>query len=272
MKRVVAAGLALAASLALPGISAEKEQAGLADRASWSRDTLRERVEPGEVASVRVRHALGDLRVEAVDDAVISIVAIAQRHRDDPRAPRVTSHIEGDQIELIIDFDPLDVEVKESFSPRRIDVGIALPKKLLLELSTGAGLLSVRKAEQKVRLRSEKGDLVYEGLGDVEASSSEGSIRARFYDTAKTESAELMTESGGIHVQLLEGAHGILELQTRGRIASDFSIEIEREPGALTKKGVIRLADEGARILVRSQRGDLFVEGLLAKEGTLPAD
>ena len=272
MRRKLTGGLALFLLMQPLVGDAAQESGSAASTTDWSIETIRKRVDIGNATTLRIHHELGDIRIKAEDGTAVSTTAIAQRHIDDPRAPQIRSSIDGGILDLTLDFAHLEIEEHEAWAQRRIDIGLSVPKHLIMVVRTSDGLLEVRKAENAVSLKSSSGDITYEGFGDLEARTEKGSLRARFYDTTSMRLASLATTSGRIHVQLLVGAKGTLSMSTRGHITSDYSTLISRREGARLKQGEVKLGGKGPQIVIETIRGDIFIESLLAPEGTFPDD
>ncbi|MGE0641816.1 MAG: hypothetical protein AB7G12_07015 [Thermoanaerobaculia bacterium] len=246
--------------------------AGQADRAkeessSWILHSLSDSFAVPVGGTLRVEHLLGDVRVEAEETDRVHVTAIAQHHRDDPRAPaiRVTEK-DSDRI-LTVEFAATEGGSDPSWARRRIDVGLLVPRGLDLEIRTDRGRIEVKKSESRSRLTSDRGDIVYEGSGSVTAHSERGSLRALLSRTGEGRKAELSSLTGDLWCTLLEGAHAEVTLETRGTVTTDYSVEIARQAGSPLKKGRIRLGEEGTRIRLQSHSGGIRVQSVIVPEG-----
>ena len=85
-------------------------------------------------------------------------------------------------------------------------------------------------------------------------------------------SAALSTLTGDIWCILLEGAGADVTLETRGPVTTDYSVEIDRQPGSPLKRGRIRVGDGGSAISLKSHSGGVRLQGLIVPEGEPAGD
>ena len=232
----------------------------------WLLNALSDSFEVQGGATLRFEHTWGDVRVEATETDRVQVTALAQYHRDDPRAPAVrVSQADGTH-QLVIDFAHLEIAENEAWEKRRIDVGLLVPLGLEIEVRTDRGLIEVKKMEAVSRLVSDKGDIVYKGSGSLSARTERGSLTAQLLRTGDGRTVDLSTLTGDIRCILLEGARAEITLETRGIVATDHSVEIDREAGSPLKIGRIRIGEGGTAISLTSHSGGVRLQSLIVPE------
>lgn len=249
---------------ALPAVIAGAEEA--AAGSPWLISSMSESVQVPDGATLELVHQWGDVRIEASDTDRIHVTAMAQYHRDDPRAPSIRFSGEGTRRELRIAFADLEIADDPSWRKRRIDVGLLVPYGLDLDLRTDSGRIEVKKSSATSRLASDRGDIVYDGAGSITARTERGSLRALLRRTGGGRSADLSSLTGDLWLILLEGARADITLETRGTVTTDDSVTIERPSGSPLKKGRIRVGEGGTAIRMTSHSGGIRLQRLIVPE------
>jgi len=241
------------------------------DDSSWLIASLSDSFPAAAGATLRLRHLGGDVRIEAADTDRVQVTAVAQSHRDDPRKPSIRFvPSEGDLGEgghrLIIEFAQLEVAAAGAWSKRRIDVGLLVPAGIRIEIETDRGLIEAKKLTSAARLVSDRGEIVYDGSGDLTARTERGSMRVLLRKTGQGRFADLSTLTGDIWCILLEGAGADVTLETRGPVTTDYTVEIDRAPGSPLKKVRIRVGAGGSKLTLQSHSGGIRLQSLIVPE------
>lgn len=261
------------ASGALPAGEAETPPTEVAtvaqepESAEWLLVSLKDSFELTE-GTLRVRHPWGEVRVEASDTDRVHVTAVAQHHREDPRNPGVRFAAADDGGDLFVAFAEMDLPEEEAWAPRRIDLGLFVPKGLAVEIETDGDKVEVEKFERPARVVTHGGDLVYEGEGDLVAETERGSQRVLLQRTGDGRTVRLSSLTGDLWVILLEGARASGTVETRGPITTDYSMEIERDPGAALKVGHFAVGEGGTELELESYSGGIRLQALIVPEGT----
>ncbi len=253
----------------LPGAAAAAE----AESAAWLLNSLSESFVVADGSTLRFEHPWGDVRVEASPTDRVQVTALAQYHRDDPRSPSIrfsgsnSDGASGHTLRVAFEDGNSDRDEPGAWAARRIDVGLLVPVGVAIDIETSRGLIEVKKLDAESRLASDRGDIVYDGSGSLEAHSERGAMRVLLRGTGSDQSTALSTLTGDIWLILLEGAGVDVTLETRGPVTTDYSVEIDREPGSPLKQGRIRVGDGGSAVSLKSHSGGIRLQGLIAPEG-----
>ncbi len=220
---------------------------------------------------LQLDQAMGDIRIQgaAVDGLVVTIVA--QRHRDDPREPEVTTARDGSELRLAFGFAAADVAEHQDWKNRRIDVGVRLPADLAIEVRTEAGRIELKKLAAAAKLATHSGDIDFKGSGELQARSRQGAIRAMLLSTQNDEPITASTTNGDVTVSLLEGASATVEVVTEGLLITDYSIDIERKHGSRRKLGRAVVGAGRRSIRLSSENGKVRLASVIVDE-KLPVD
>lgn len=251
--------------LCLCATSVVAEEESKPDKSQWLFNTLKDSfvVTDGDV--LQFNHNIGDVRINTADTDRIQITAIAQYHANDPRVPKInfiTKKSEGSlkEHQLTVDFLHLEIMEHQNWSKRRIDVGIIVPKGLKLQIKTSKGMIETKHIEALYDLKSNSGQIIYEGSGNLKAHSERGTVFVKLKKTTAAHSVELSTLTGDIRCVMREGANANVNLKTRGPITTDYSIKIDRKIGSPLKKGHLQIGHSGSNISLDSHSGGIRIQ------------
>ncbi len=261
----------LVLSALLPLLSGYAQDDSTSTESEWLMNTQKDAFAVTDGDLLTFLHTLGDVRIRTADTDRIQVTIIAQYHTDDPRAPiiRFVPGEAGDNSashKLMVNFAYLEIAEDEAWAKRRIDVGLLVPKGLRLQIETGDGLIEAEHLEAAVELKSVRGEITYEGTGDLTAHTERGSIRAHLSKTSATHSVALSSLTGDINCIFLEGANAQVEVSTRGPLTTDYSIDINRDAGSVLKQGRVQIGKDGSKIRIESHNGSVRLQGLIVPE------
>ena len=248
-----------------------QEKPVIDEQPEWLLSTIKDSLTVESDSTMTIHHQYGDVRVEAGDTDRIQITAVAQHHRDDPREAKVnflTNKIPGqkDHYEVNVDFAHLEIMEHESWTKRRIDIGILIPADMSFKIETEDVIIEAKKIQANAELNSMRGDIIYDGNGNISAETARGAILARLYDTHDHHKVDLSTLTGKIHCVFLEQANATIIASTRGTISTDYSIDINRPSGSVLKQGKVQIGEKGSMVVVESHNGNIKLEGLIVPE------
>lgn len=176
---------------------------------------------------------------------------------------------------MIVDFADSDssgdAEPDGTWRRRRIDVGIQMPKGLDLVVRTGSGKIEVEGVKGSMELFTDTGDVVAKvETGGFDAKSRRGSIRTKVMSTESDEPILLQSVNGSVRVLLLEGASARVTVESSHLISTDYSVEIDREPGKRLKKGRAVIGEGRRTIHLSTVNGQARLSNLIAPERPRP--
>jgi len=237
------------------------------ERREWRGD-----LEPGKPVRLVNRH--GDLRVRGTGEARVEVLAIAQRHRDDPRRYEIvaTATATGDGGVAVEIRDTVEgggeppADPPDAWRKRRVDLTVLLPAASPLRLETERGIGQAKGLDAAVEAASETGDLQLSTAGPVVARTDHGRLHVELRGDVPTPPPHLETVTGEIRLQLPRGAAFRARVATRGEITTDYSIEIEKLPGSELKRGRVTFLGDGIRGDTGSDSSDPLPEIVLESE------
>lgn len=233
----------------LDGLAFEESESWKVERQEW-------RTPLGDATSVEFRNPWGEIRVKKGDRPECYLKVAVQRHEDDPR-PWTLDMSSTDQ-GLVVEAkftDNLEVMVPSSWDRRRMDAVLVLPSSLDLRLETLDGKIVIKGWKGALQLKSRDGDINLRTHGPVVAESRQGTLRTLFLGTQWATTSRFETSAGLIRVELPRGGSAEVELETRGELTSDYSLQINRPEGQSLKKARSRVGRSGPKLVLKSHQG-----------------
>jgi len=149
-------------------------------------------------------------------------------------------------------------EVEEdSWKRRRVDVTLFVPVEAELVAHTERGLIEAKGLESAIEAHSIWGDIVLSTGGPAVAYSERGKIDVHFGGTDWSSVARLQTLTGSISVLLPVDSNVAVEMETRGQLTTDFSLEVDHHPDGALKTGSAVVGEASAELYLSSDRGNL---------------
>ncbi len=207
---------------------------------------------------IEIDNPYGEIRVRAFDWQGCELIGVSQRHREDPRPIELTPLLEAERLVLAVRMpaSELDATAPTDWALRRVDLTIYVPASSPLAVRTRQGYLEVKGSTAPLTVETDGGAVLLESHGPFAARSTAGEIAVLLAEPAWGHEATIDTETGAVRLAVRRDARARLEVETRGRIATDFSIDIERE-GAAAKRGRAILGDGAGVVRVRTHQGDV---------------
>lgn len=236
----------------------------------WSIERLERELPIASDAPVAIESAVGDVRIRRRTDGVVRAFAVAQRHRDDPRAPVLELVVRDGAVHVTPGFavgDPARAE-PSAWARRRIDLVVELPPTGALVVRASAGLVESRGGSGAIEISTRHHPIAIRGAGAVVATSESGSIEALFHPSLPTSPSRFESRTGAISIGIPAGSRASIELVSQVAFATDFSLEVERV-GAVTRRATARIGGGGVAMAARSERGEIRLFELPALE-TMP--
>lgn len=259
--------LLLAAGLLLGNHAAAAEE----DSAAW---TMRDErfTHPLKAGTpVCITNLVGDVRVRETVDPSLTVVAMIQQRREDPRRAVITR---GDvlpcQLEATFPGDaPADL-YPPGRAPR-VDLTVMVPPGAAITIVTAGGRIEAKGVSGDVTARSDTGRIVIRTPGVIDAVSRRGDVDVRIGDLGRGRVFRVFTEAGRASVRLPATGAATVRVTTTGRIASDYSMAVARTATSTHKQATIHYgasrlgrwlfgwAARRSQVDLGSEQGDLAV-------------
>ncbi len=246
--------------------------------------------EAAEGTGVAIVNLHGDLRVRKGTGGELYLLAVIQRHNDDPRRAEVATEAAAGETRLEVRYPKVpDTEtgevspgeaasrvgvrqdIPEAWKKRRVDLTVFVPAGARVTARTSTGLVELKGLTGDVEATSDSGDLRIRTAGGVLARTQHGDVLAQFRRTDWSGNSEIETLTGNIRVELPHGGRADVHIETRGEITTDYSIEIRRRDGSLLKLGTAKIGEDGGRLVLKSNRGAIrLIESLVPEQESAP--
>jgi hypothetical protein len=223
----------------------------------WSQQsrTVSGQVNFGTTGKIEVAVPIGNVTVTGSQGSLVTWSAheAARRRSDLERMNVVTDKLPG---ELIVrGVMPVDCRMCA------INLVIAVPRNVSLDVRTGVGNVSVDGTSAAVIARSRVGNVDVTGAGQqVQAQSRVGNVRVTLPSMTGIEAVTVTSSVGDVSLSLPRSADAMVHLATSlGRITGD--VAVSRATG-LGSEARLRLGSGRVPIELRTQTGDVSLRML----------
>ena len=184
---------------------------------------------------VCITNLVGDVRIREAAEPVLTIVAIVQQRRDDPRVAAIAA---GDQLPCVVSAAFPGAAPAGLYPPGRaprVDLAVLVPPGSPVFVTTAAGRIEAKGMSGDVTACSDTGKISVQTPGLIRATSRRGDIEAIVKNAGRGRAFRFASETGRIAVRLPH--HGAAEVtaRTAGLLASDFTMAVTR-PATSTHK------------------------------------
>lgn len=209
---------------------------------------------------LRLVNAYGNIYART-GDAKVEISTVAQRHEGDPYRLLLESHSEGGlltiEVQLLLEEGKSDADGKLAMQKRRLDLTLFLPAGVALE-AEAEDSIETKNLHSDVDLLARKGHIVLDTFGRPRARTFDQEIRG-VLRSAAWQDGEVQTRSGNIELTFLDNADVTVEASSMGLITTDYSLQIDRAPGARHKTAHAKLGQGKAKLILRSEVGQILL-------------
>lgn len=220
---------------------------------------------------VEVENPFGDVRVRVGEPERVSVHAVVQRAEADPREARVAIGEHDRTLRISVEFDDAAAtSAREGWDRRRVDLTVAVPAGSPLRVTTRGGLIEIKGGVGELHASTETGEVRLWIERAATVRTDRGPIRANLLGERWNAPARFETVTGDVDVLFPANADAEVQLETAGDLTTDYSLEVGRI-GELRKRATARLGAGGARVVLRSERGDLAIRRRIGA-GAAPAD
>ena len=142
---------------------------------------------------------------------------------------------------------------------QRIEITAYVPQGHDLEILTEHGLIEVRGVQANLRARSATGNIAFRGIvGLIDVETGGGNIEGQINPAAAGTRQRVSAATGNIVLGLVDGLNATLSMATSGVIATEFSVDIDPQPGQepnKTARAVIGKPESDIEVV--SKRGEI---------------
>ena len=266
-----AASHILVAILILLAVAPSAFGSDVEEGSDWAieRRQARHEVDAGRAIVVVNRH--GDVRLRRTEEAIVDLSMVEQRRQDAATrlevvvdetdgAIRVTvvERREGSEPDATAPAEEWDRAAERS---GRLDLVVFVPPESAVRVQTDGGFIEGKRLRHDVDAVSRVGDIRISTTGTVNARSERGSVSVAFgaLPWSPPVVPKLATTTGDLRVILPADADLAIDAVTNGRITTDYSIEIDREPGLPLKRARCRIGQATRRLDLESDRGRIEI-------------
>jgi hypothetical protein len=220
---------------------------------------------------VSITNLVGDVRVREVPDPTLTIVAMIQQHRDDPRIAIVRKGATLPcQVEALFPGAPPEGLYPPGRSAR-VDLTVFVPPGSPVSIATAGGRLEAKGLTGDVTARSDTGKILVRTPGLIDAASRRGDVDVQIRQLGRGRVFRICSEAGKVSVRLPAAGAATVRAATTGRIASDFSMAVVRPTTSAHKHATIQFGTSAlgrrlygwalrrSRVEIESEHGDVSV-------------
>lgn len=142
---------------------------------------------------------------------------------------------------------------------QRVDITVYLPEGHDIDVLTERGLIEARGVKGKLKARSTSGSIAFRGIGgSVDVETGSGMIEGQLDAAPAGASQRIATITGNIVLGVVDGLNAALTMATSGVFATEFSIQIDPQPGQEpNKRGRAEIGKPLSSIDITSKRGEI---------------
>ena len=220
--------------------------------------------------AISFENPFGNVHVRVGEPEQVYVLVNSQRDQRDPRTFDLATSLKEGSFEMraVAVGELGEVQPETGWNRHRADFTLFVPPGAATHFVTEDGLIEVRGTRAKTRLETETGEMRLRLAGPFEARSVHGDVLLQLVRTDFEEASEITTSTGQIRVALPIGAEAHVDLETRGEITTDYSIEIDRSDPTRKKRGVLRTGPgkRGPRLSLSSSQGEIHVVEMLVRD------
>jgi hypothetical protein len=209
---------------------------------------------------VCITNLVGDVRVREVADPVLTVVAMIQQRRGDPRVPLIEK---GDQHPCLVQATVPGAAPEGLYPPGRaprVDLTVFVPPGSPVFITTAAGRIEAKGLAGDVTAHSDSGNVFVRTPGLIAASSRLGNVEVFIRKFGKGRAYRISSEAGEVSVHLPATGAACVTAETTGQIASDYTMSVRRAADSAHKR---------ARIEVGTSRLGRWLFGWTARRTTV---
>lgn len=142
---------------------------------------------------------------------------------------------------------------------QRVDITVYLPEGHDIEILTERGLIEARGVKGKLTARSTSGNIAFRDIaGGVDVETGGGMVEGQLDPAPAGARQRIVTTTGNIVLGIVDGLNAGLTMASSGVFATEFSIQIDPQPGQEpNKRGTAEIGKPLSSIEITSKRGEI---------------
>jgi hypothetical protein len=203
---------------------------------------------------IRIDNPYGDVRIRFGGyESVLEWLSLRQ---NPDTANEITVTGSGDEVFVVSARLPAGTVLAPG---QRVDITAYVPEGHDLDIVTEQGLIEARGLHSSLRVRTRSGDISFRGVkGLIDVETASGTIEGQLNRAPDGSQQRIATETGNIILGLAENLDATLKLATSSVFATEFSVQIDPQPGQEPNKiGTAVIGKPKADIEVVSKRGEI---------------
>ncbi|MDE0883984.1 MAG: hypothetical protein OSB70_00480 [Myxococcota bacterium] len=228
--------------------------------------TTRQSAELPEASLLRVSNQLGDVRGRSSGDGTLLVAATIQRFAPDQADAEVLITHEDGAVVVRTRYPSAEQRRPDGRLNGRIDLAVLVPAGGRMVVETDDGLVEVKGVDRDLSAKTGSGRLRVTTRRGLEAETREGELVAVIRNPAAESPARVVTESGRIHVDVLNRPDLTLFVRSKGSIRK----RLDAYPGAaLVSEGEVselKLGEAPWFLQASSATGSIDIRALPANE------
>jgi hypothetical protein len=181
--------------------------------------TTRQSAELPEASLLRVSNRLGDVRGRSSGDGKLLVAATIQRFAPDQADAEVLITHEDGVVVVRTRYPSAEKRRPDGSLNGRIDLAVLVPSGGRMVVETDKGLIEVKGVDRDLSAKTGSGRLRVTTSRALEAETREGELVAVIRKPAVERPARVSTESGRIHVDVLNRPDLTLFVKSKGPIS-----------------------------------------------------
>lgn len=232
------------------------------DEGSWLHERRTVEMKSLDAQQVVVANPFGDVRVRGRESKALSLIANIQKRKANPAEAKIVREVKDGVLHIRVDF-PSEDQAAWRKPPRRVDLTLVLPPTTPLSVNLERGYLEAKGLQGAFKARGTIGDMYVKTAGPVDLANRQGKITVVMKAKTPAGSSRVENVHGAISFHLHQDAGAEVAFRTRGKIITDFSLEIESERDKRLKRGRAVINGGGPLVTLISQGADVEIGRLL---------
>lgn len=208
---------------------------------------------------IEIQNPYGDVRLRGTDQPQVDVIAHAQMKLSDKHTITFLSQMEHGVLKLIVSYAGREEDTIKKNGKRRLDMAVVVPHGSPLMVRTHKGSIQAKGIKNDVDFYSERGNISSSHHGHAVIGTRQGKISASLRGVNWDKPTELYSVLGSIEVYLPRQTSLAIEATTSGKITTDYSIQIQRNPGEKEKFATMTLGEGKNRLVIKNSSGAIEI-------------